>query len=440
MVEFTRHLRQLGKAGIQTYSLVGLDYSDVADLSVSVGVSLSDPSPVVATFSVDELRQTYTILTPTISGGEFLEIVRATDATDSSRPVNWLTKTTPLTAEDLNDSIDHLLFVAQEAQDQAEELGRFSPYMGIFEGVWEGQGLQMKNVGAHTEMADAVRKDEMDAAIGGANNLPAVTGGDNDSGLAVVTGAWATTTPANLLTAWGITGSAALLEPGTGSLNLLQLDANGYLPAVDARNVDFDNNTDVSTILRRPAVACTVHMDDPLWATNTSDTAWWYASGQRMHLNGANGTRTAINCDQTVVKTDQIQTWSALDLEEGTWLIRWSGAATRLSGTPTHYFNFGAYEDDNTSGCERFWEWNMEAETPPSTSVRINFDYASGSSGAARPVSNENQLWFFSGAMIKVSTGLLQGGDGVCFRGRDSGGTTVTHWHHIRVTAIKLSD
>lgn len=432
MVDFNRHLRQRGRAGIQTYSLVGLDYLDPDDLTVTVStVGYGDISPTVATFTVDALRQTITILSPTIVGGEYLQILRDTGSLPANRPVDWLAKTTPLTADDLNTSVDHLLFVIQEAMDQAQEIGRFSPYMGIFDGLWEGQGLRIQNLASADSADDAVRLDDMNAAVASANNLPSVTGGDDDSGLAVVAGAWATTPPSALRTAWGL-GTAALLDAGTAASELVQLDGLGRLPAVDGRNLDLSQNTDVDVAGKRPAKAVSIFHTDLLWNTNITDTTWWYNSAQRLLMSG--GTRTEVNADQSVVKTDQIQTWSAFDLEAGTWLILWSGACTRLAGSPTHYFNFAVVEDDNTASAVQWWEMNQVGTPPPASTDKINF------TDEWAPVGGENQAITFGGSMIRVSTGQAQGGDGVTFRGRDSSSSAVTFWPYLRVTAIKIAD
>lgn len=429
MVDFHRFLRHNARSGVQTYSLVGLNYTDADDLSVSVGASVGDPAAVSATFTIDELRQTFTISSPTVTAGQAIEILRATDNQPADRPVDWLAKTTPLTGADLNDSILHLLYIAQEAQDQAEELGRFSPYVGIFQSEWFGQGLQMKNLGAFTELTDAVRKDEMDAAIGSANNLPAVTGGDDDSSIIVVAGAWATTVPSSLRTAWGL-GGAALLDAGDAASQLAQLDANGFLPAVDGQNLDLSLNTDVDTSGRRPAVVCSLSEVLPEFATNTTDSTWWFASSARWLLSGA--TRTEINCDQTVVRTDQVQANTALDLSAGTWLILVSAAMQQISGTPSHYFNMALVDDDNTGSATLWWEANAQTLPPPTTSDRLQL----------RPVNigGEQQWHTFTAARVVTSSGLQQGGDGVTIRGRDSSSAAVTRWPFVRATAIKIAD
>ena len=176
------------------------------------------------TVSADKLTCTFTVAPPSGTGNVVL--YRVTDIDDNDRPVDFAPGST-VTADQLDTAIKHVLHAAQEAADQAD--GSLTIPAGEFE--WDAQGNRIKNVGAPVAVSDAVRKQDLDAAVIGAGQLPAVSGADNDSGLFVSVGAWAKRTAAQVRAHLAL-GTAALLNSGVANGQVPVMNATGY-PAAD---------------------------------------------------------------------------------------------------------------------------------------------------------------------------------------------------------------
>jgi len=111
-----------------------------------------------------------------------------------------------ITEESLDNMQRQLLYALQELTERVAR----DELLTSLTAALDANNRKITNVGTPSVASDAVNKQYADNIVAGAGNLPAVTGGDNDSGMAVVAGVWAIQTKAQLQALWDIlTQSAA---------------------------------------------------------------------------------------------------------------------------------------------------------------------------------------------------------------------------------------
>ena len=299
-----------GVGAQQEYTFLTLTFLSDQHLSMTVDDVATD-----FVISADQTTITVDAGTP-IAGGEVIEVIRTTPATKAGRIVVFQDES-GLRRADLDTATLQLLYVAQEAIDVKAVAAALSQAGGH----WDATSLRIKNLADGVDPADAVTQNQLSEAVIAAGNLPVVTTGENDYGLFVVTGAWATRTPAQIRTHLGL-GSAALLDAGTGALDLVQLDVTtAYMPAVDGRNIDLSNHSlaaDVAT--RALAVSATfqagtysVPADATAdWRTDAANDIDWGTAGNEINSSGE-------------VTLDGVA--DSITLAAGTWLMQFDGAA-----------------------------------------------------------------------------------------------------------------
>jgi hypothetical protein len=142
---------------------------------------------------------------------------------------------------DLNKAVLQELYISQEAFDTVEDALRLSQI-----DVFDAHGKRISNVANATQTADAVNKGQLDTAILAAGNVVIPTAPDVGKWLrATALGVWAWTALAwsdisgliqsniSSIASWLNLGTAATRNVGTGANNIVQLDANAKLPAID---------------------------------------------------------------------------------------------------------------------------------------------------------------------------------------------------------------
>lgn len=226
--------------------------------------------------------------TVNLAGNDTIRLARETPRPGTQRLVDFQNGE-GLSEDDLDTAHLQTLYIAQEALDSifTRALNKGEDSNGGNE-HFNAQGYRITNIGAPKTAGDALRLGDLTAFQTASGNLPAVTEDQETSMLVVKNGAWAIrsntevgedlglntaayrsvgTAPLALLDTasadlryfvsgdhlagvnTGLAqfylglGSAAPLNVGTSAYNIVQLDSNARLPAVDARSIDLTNNT-----------------------------------------------------------------------------------------------------------------------------------------------------------------------------------------------------
>ena len=294
---YTQYTVSAATASSKTFAL-GFDYLRTTHITTTVeGTGETD-------FTVDEAGGTLTFgAGVTLTDGDSLTITRTTPAEKSERVVDF-SDGSILSQDDLDDSALQLLYISQEAFDlTADTLGKDTA-----DGQWTAGGLRIKDLALPTASSDAVRKTDLDAAIIGAGNLPAVSSSDNDDGLFVNAGDWAVRSPAQSRTHLGL-GTASLLNSGTATGEIPILDAVGYPSTI--------SGAQIPNILAEGISACRVQWGaTPLtWDA----TAGWEGTATRL----GTGTIDFINNGPTTGGTyfTDPGTNIGIDIAEGIYLV-----------------------------------------------------------------------------------------------------------------------
>jgi hypothetical protein len=138
------------------------------------------------------------------------------------------------------------------------------------DGQWDAGLLRIKDLAPPTDQFDAARKLDVDNAVTDAGNLPGVTSSDNDSGLFVSSGSWATRTPAQSRTHLGL-GTSSTVDTGTGTGNIPLLDAVGYPTTISGAQIPNVLAEGLSVALFQwTAMSGLQETTDANWATSTT--------------------------------------------------------------------------------------------------------------------------------------------------------------------------
>lgn len=223
-----------GSNGVQTYTL-GVDVIDATTLTVEVD---NVAYVLGADWTLNAALTQITFTNPTFTGGEVIYIERNTPLADADRPVDF-TAGAIIREEDLDNSVLHLLHIAQEGDDivgQALQIGN--------DGVnWDAQTKRITNLDAPQAASDAARlQDVQDAAIA-AGQLPD-PGAIDPAFLSAQTGTWRVRTAAAQRTQLGL-GTSAVLDTGTSDGDVVVVAAGGELPALKGTNLDLSGNVSI---------------------------------------------------------------------------------------------------------------------------------------------------------------------------------------------------
>jgi len=228
----------VGVAGTQIYTI---PFPFLAQAHVKLKVN-GVQKTITTDYTINGAGTQLTIINPTIVNGDQIYINRETPKTAADRLVDWASGSV-VTESNMDTADLQLLYIVQEAFDGADTA---LPLATDGSGVWDAEGLKIKNLGAPTLAADAVRKQDLDAAVISSGNLPSVSGADNDSGLAVTGGAWAVRTPSQMRTHLGL-GDAALKTVGVANGNVPAMGASGY-PAASGQLIDLSANPAITAL------------------------------------------------------------------------------------------------------------------------------------------------------------------------------------------------
>lgn len=221
---YTQYTVDSSTASSKTFS-IGFDYLRASHITTTVAGSENTD------FTVDNSAGTLTFgSSTTLTAGQAVVITRTTPKTKATRVVDFADGSI-LSESALDDSALQLLYISQEAFDQSSDtMGKDTS-----DGQWDATSLRIKNLALPTSDTDAARKIDIDNAITGSGNLPNVDSGDNNSGLFVSSGAWATRTPAQSRSHLGL-GTTATKDTGTGNGDIPLLDATGY-PSINGSQI-----------------------------------------------------------------------------------------------------------------------------------------------------------------------------------------------------------
>lgn len=230
----------------QTHTIVG---SGVQTFNLTIGYVAREHITVY----LDGVDTPFDWLTDTsieldVTGGIELVIRRVTPKDDETDLVVDFEDAATITEPQLDLVMRQLIFIAQEAIDIAESAMQKTTDLS----AWDAESLPISNVGAPMDNADAVRLIDLANAVFASGSLPPVTAADNDSLLLVAGGAWATSLPAAVRTALGLT-ALALTEPGDAEGEVPVLEAGGELPAGVAGNqIDISGNPSITGLVTTP--------------------------------------------------------------------------------------------------------------------------------------------------------------------------------------------
>lgn len=190
-----------------------------------------------------------------------------------------------VTEENLDDAILHCISMIQDALDGSDRALKLDSTDTFFDATSKRIG----NVAAGVDANDAATVAQITSIVTGAGNLPAVSDLFNQYGLIVTNGDWTITSPADMKTNLGLgtaaerdigsaasdnvldrllgdarylrtdqdladigddsvarsnlgLGDGATLDTGTSANNLVKLDSNARLPAVDGRNLNLGSH------------------------------------------------------------------------------------------------------------------------------------------------------------------------------------------------------
>ena len=199
---------------------IGFDYLRTTHISATVNSTASTD------FTIDDAAGTLTFGASTsFDVGDTVVLIRDTPKEKSERVVDFADGSI-LAEADLDDSALQLLFITQEAFDEAEDTLKKDDGTS----QWAATGLRITDLGTPTGGNDAVRKADLDAAVFQAGSLTSVSASDNDDGLFVNDGDWQKRTPAQSRAHLGL-GTAAQKATGTADGDIPVLGASGF-PAV----------------------------------------------------------------------------------------------------------------------------------------------------------------------------------------------------------------
>lgn len=193
-------------------------------------------------YTVNSGATTVTITTPPPAGTGNVKVFRVTTISpDDTRPVDFQNGSR-VRAEDADRAVLHLLHAAQEARDRADDALQ---ELAGDPTKWNGENKELLNVGAPVALDSAVRLRDLQAIQQVAGNLPIVSGANENAGLFVSGGSWGVRTPAEARVHLGLANSA-VTPYGTAPRNLVILDNDARLPAIDGRNLtNLDLNASV---------------------------------------------------------------------------------------------------------------------------------------------------------------------------------------------------
>ena len=223
-----------------SYSSYTVDSSTEASKTFALGFDYLRSSHITTTvagsantdFTVNESAATLTFgSSTTLTVGQAVVLTRTTPKTKNTRIVDFADGSI-LSESSLDDSALQLLYISQEAFDQSDD----TLSKDASDGQWDAAGLRVKNLAIPTTDTDAARKIDVDNAVTGSGNLPTVTSANNDAGLFVNSGSWATRTPAQSRTHLGL-GTSSTVDTGTGNGNIPLLDAVGYPSTISGAQI-----------------------------------------------------------------------------------------------------------------------------------------------------------------------------------------------------------
>jgi len=346
-----------GVNGQATYVFLTLKYLSVAHLTVMV-------NGFPASFVSNAARTQITITSPAIVGGEVILVRRITPSTEAGRLVNF-EDLSHVRQSDLDTSSLQLLYIAQEGLDA---VAGSNCMMLDISGHWAATALRVENLGTGVAATDAVTKAQLMAASIAAGNLPAVSGSNNDSSLAVVAGAWAVRTPSQMRVHFGL-GTAALLNAGTAAGNVIQLDGSARYPANDGRNIDLTLNA--LTALVNLRYRSTVGQLNRAAFTPSSDASatWYQAAGSRLDM----GTLVSLDNSGDIVSNGAS---TRIELTAGTWEIRFTCKVYNSHATVGNIQKFAfRITDDVDSGAQVAFHLdftNVDIESEGATTRELN--------------------------------------------------------------------
>lgn len=308
-------------AGQGPYNVAGLDYDDQAALAVQV-----DGAP--ATFELDDHTKRLTILTPTVTSGAEIRVIRTTDRTEAGLPVTFIAEDV-IDRADLDSTHRRIMLIAQEAQEQTRE---DIDLQGIFRkpnGQWGAENLRLEDIADGVFNEDAATINQLQIADAGARLLPPVDSGDNDSGLFVVAGEWAVRDPAQSRTHLGL-GTVALATAGTGASQVPQLNGSAQFPANDGQLIDLTLHPLTALVeTRELAVMLGLRSINPIsiLAATANPTTWVELSGTRIGFGAGAFTQTFVNAPLSEINPNPTSPNSGILLAQGLWRIKWSLSA-----------------------------------------------------------------------------------------------------------------
>lgn len=337
--------------GTGPYPFHSLDYSDIADLSAEV-----NGTPVSATFDEDRREMT---LAATPAAGTTVTIRRTTPRLEEERRTQFLDLpdgAAGLSGALLDQDYRQNLFVALEGRDVATEAPAATGLELGEDMQWDAASKRIESLSAGAVDTDVVVKSQLDAVTAGPNNLPSVTGADNDDGLFVVSGAWAKRLPANCRTSLML-GSAAVLTAGVGANNVPQFDASSppRYPTADGRNIDLTNHA-IQTEINKRGLATVLRVRQAKAINNNIDTTlstWMQNSTSRIAFNGTAWTNR-VELNNSAPDVNGNFSPGRFDLTAGTWRVKWQWLARLQSTTPT--YRFGWTNNDDTSGQTVYYD------------------------------------------------------------------------------------
>jgi hypothetical protein len=320
-----------GVAAQQAYALT-IEYLSSEFLTVTV-----DGSP--ATFTVSDDHDTLTISSPTISGGEAIEVVRSTPAGDDERLVDFQ-DLAQCRQQDLDRSSLQLLHIAQETLDVMTAAERLELNVGT--GQWDGESRKIQAVADGVASSDAVNKGQLDAVVMASGNLPVVGAGDNDKSLWVVSGAWDIRTPAQARVHLGL-GTAAQLDAGSGASEVVQFDGSARYPAADGSLIDISANPDVTN--KYLSTLGVVVQSSEATPNGDATATWTQTAGSRL----TPGTLTDLNNSSDITVDNGAK---RVTLSAGTWEIEWRMRAYNQNTTAGNdqILRVAFTDDDDTAG------------------------------------------------------------------------------------------
>lgn len=202
------------------------------------------------TVTVNSVATAFTWLSDTqvqvnVVSGDTVVLRRVTPKDDETDLVVDFEDAATITEAQLDLVFRQLIFIAQEAIDEAEEAMRKNAGLT----AWDAEGLPITDIGAPQVNSDAVRLIDLTNALVAAGNLPVVTVANNDSFLSVVAGVWTVVSQVAARVALGLT-ALATTSPGVASGQVPVLTTGGEIPAgVKGSTLDITGNPSISSLV-----------------------------------------------------------------------------------------------------------------------------------------------------------------------------------------------